>query len=222
MFAVIPLQCSQQAKSRLATTLARSEREALFAAMARHVIETCLSSTRLSGVVVVTRDDAMTRQAVACGAEVLRDHGEGTAAACNHAMALLSGRIDAGVLMVSGDLPLLQPLDIDAMCAAATTHGVAIAPDRAGMGTNALCCLPGGTITACFGEHSFARHRDQARHLVVRRPGLALDIDVGSDLQFLRRGIANGAPVASDIRRIVMAAPPPAGGGADQPQRAAC
>jgi 2-phospho-L-lactate guanylyltransferase len=96
---------------------------------------------------------------------------------------------DVDVLTVlHGDLPNLAPEDIDALVAALPTpRGVAIAPDRAGTGTNGLAQSPPDAIGFAFGAGSLARHRAAADEAgvpvrVVERPGLAFDVDTPADL----------------------------------------
>ncbi len=66
-----------------------------------------------------------------------------------------------------------------------------IAPDRRREGTNALLLRPPGALAYHFGPDSFARHCQEARQRGLRlevceRPGLALDIDLPEDLEYLR------------------------------------
>ena len=64
---------------------------------------------------------------------------------------------------------------------------MAIAPDRLGTGTNGLAVRPLGIIGFQFGSGSFAAHLAEAeaagvQPAVVRRPGLAFDLDTPEDL----------------------------------------
>jgi 2-phospho-L-lactate guanylyltransferase len=68
--------------------------------------------------------------------------------------------------------------------------GVAIAPDRHRLGTNALLLRPPGIFPTRFGEGSFAAHCEAARRTgsepaVVETVALGLDIDEPSDLSLL-------------------------------------
>ena len=65
--------------------------------------------------------------------------------------------------------------------------GVAIAPDRAGTGTNGLALRPPDAIAFRFRGSSFAAHRAAAEAaevpmVEVHRPGLAFDLDTPEDL----------------------------------------
>jgi 2-phospho-L-lactate guanylyltransferase len=73
---------------------------------------------------------------------------------------------------------------LDALPAAG---GVAIAPDRAGRGTNGLALRPPDAIGFRFGAGSFAAHRADAEAagvplVEVHRPGLEFDLDTPADL----------------------------------------
>jgi 2-phospho-L-lactate guanylyltransferase len=65
---------------------------------------------------------------------------------------------------------------------------VAIAPDRAGTGTNGLALRPPDAIPFHFGAGSRAAHAAAAEAAnvpltVVERPGLAFDLDTPEDLR---------------------------------------
>ncbi len=74
---------------------------------------------------------------------------------------------------------------------------MAIAPDRAGAGTNALALRPTSAIPFRFGPGSHEAHRRAAEAaglevVTVERPGLAFDLDTPADLDRL----LSGEPVA--------------------------
>jgi 2-phospho-L-lactate guanylyltransferase len=99
------------------------------------------------------------------------------------------GGADA-LLIVPADLPLVSAEDVGAVLDAGRTASVAIAPDRAGDGTNALLLSPPNAIEPGFGLASFSRHRALAdaagkRTSAVERPGLALDLDTPADVEIL-------------------------------------
>ncbi len=92
--------------------------------------------------------------------------------------------------VLHGDLPNLQRTDIETLLAALPGDGrpgVAIAPDRAGTGTNALVLRPPGVIRFRFGVGSFAKHLEEVERagvplVAVNRAGLAFDLDTPEDL----------------------------------------
>jgi 2-phospho-L-lactate/phosphoenolpyruvate guanylyltransferase len=86
------------------------------------------------------------------------------------------------LLVLPADLPLLCARDIAVLLAAASSRP-ALAPDRHGRGTNAVALPPGYPFRLRFGPDSFRRHRAQmAEARIVRRPGLALDLDTAADV----------------------------------------
>jgi 2-phospho-L-lactate guanylyltransferase len=93
------------------------------------------------------------------------------------------------LVVLHGDLPNLSPDDVRALGDALPEAGggVALAPDRAGIGTNGLAQSPADAIAFGFGMGSFIRHRAAAEEaglplVVVERPGLAFDLDTPADL----------------------------------------
>lgn len=98
---------------------------------------------------------------------------------------------DIGTLIIlHGDLPNLQASDVETLSAALPDDGapaVAIAPDRAGTGTNGLVLRPPGVIRFRFGAGSFAAHLEEVERagvplVAVNRAGLSFDLDTPEDL----------------------------------------
>jgi 2-phospho-L-lactate guanylyltransferase len=197
--AAVPVKTLTDAKQRLVPVLAPPERRALAAAMLEDVLDALLGSA-LDAVWVVTGDEAVRAIARARGAACLtepasRGHTEAVARAQAAAYAAGAERF----LTVPGDVPAVTANEIRALCAAAPgAHGVALTPSVSGFGTNGALLAPPDAMPLKFGEPSFANHLEAARArdlgpVVVRLPGLALDIDAPEDLALLlrRRG---GAP----------------------------
>jgi 2-phospho-L-lactate guanylyltransferase len=93
------------------------------------------------------------------------------------------------VAVLHGDLPALTEPDLVALLEAVSGPGrkVAIAPDAAEVGTNGLALAPPDVIGFSFGRGSLEAHRRAAKRAgawltIVRRPGLAFDIDTPDDL----------------------------------------
>ena len=93
------------------------------------------------------------------------------------------------MVILHGDLPNLQPEDVTTLVGALPADGrpgVAIAPDRAGTGTNGLVLQPPGLIHFRFGVGSFAKHVAEVEAagvplVAVNRAGLAFDLDTPAD-----------------------------------------
>lgn len=94
------------------------------------------------------------------------------------------------LVVLHGDLPNLHAADIETLLGALPADGspgVAIAPDRAGTGTNGLVLRPPGVIRFRFGAGSFALHLEEVERagvplVAVNRAGLAFDLDTPEDL----------------------------------------
>jgi 2-phospho-L-lactate guanylyltransferase len=90
---------------------------------------------------------------------------------------------DTRVAVIHGDLPFLTVDDVSALLASGE-NGYGIAPDRHGSGTNAMALRDACGFSFGFGQNSFHYHSAQAkgRAQIIRRHGLAFDIDTADDL----------------------------------------
>lgn len=210
LWAVVPLKSPSTAKSRLAPALDAPSRQRLMFAMARHVIRTLVRSPGIAGVAVATANAEVAACAEHEGAAViLQEHDAGTAAACRNAVTQLSA-VAESVLMVSGDIPLINAGAIAELVKIGQSGPVvAIAPDRHRSGTNALLCAPPAIIPPCFGSDSFQLHVNAASvrgvHVhIVESEALALDIDSLDDLEELQRCIvADPALLPVELRNAL-------------------
>lgn len=206
VWAVLPVKPLRGALRRLTPALEASARQALQVAMLRDVLGACAGTTRLTGVVVVTSDPQahlMARELA--GARVVADHDppRGMNAAVVRGLEEV-GRLGAdGALVLTADLPLATPEDLDAVIdAAGPAPGVVLAPSRDGTGTNAMLLRPPGALVPRLGADSLARHRARAeRHglpvVLCPRPRLGLDIDTPEDLATLLARGGESATVAA-------------------------
>lgn len=193
---IVPHRGLRAAKTRLAGVLDDAARTDL----AQQLLERVLAAVReaTDGCGVVISPDASLRTVVeAAGATLSVQRGMGLNSGLAQARdeAIADGVTLLGVL--HGDLPDLTAADIHALLTAVpSVGGVAIAPDAAGSGTNAIGLRPPGALPFRFGRDSFAAHRREAARLgaqivVVERPGLAFDLDTPDDLaSWLRRSPA--------------------------------
>jgi 2-phospho-L-lactate/phosphoenolpyruvate guanylyltransferase len=189
VWAVLPVKDLAGAKQRLGPVLSATERRALFAAMLEDVLGALAASAGLAGILIVTRDALAQGLAARYGARVLvEQESRGHTAASTQGACILAQEGVAGMMQVPGDLPLLTPDDIAALLRA---HGkaptVTLGPSREARGTNAVLCSPPAVLPLRFGDDSFWPHVQRARSLgiepqIVRRPGLALDLDTPDDL----------------------------------------
>ena len=193
-WALVPLKSPETAKSRLATVLSPGERRALFFALAQRVIAALQATPGIERVVVVTASEEVAAFARGLEAQVLRQPADtGTAEAFVLGLEQLKPLALDRVLMIAGDLPLLQPAALQALLDAADDGAqIVLAPDRRRLGTNALLCTPPQAIEPVFGEDSFSRHYAAAlargyASCVVELEALSLDLDTPADLDEWQR-----------------------------------
>lgn len=180
---LIPMKPLATAKERLAPALDPDERRRLSLAMLADVIDAARSFDR---VWVLNSDPEAETVAHDAGVEAVNDPapGLGLNASLNAATTMAIAEGASGVLVVSADLAAVTSADLIALCEA---PGAAVAPDRVGVGTNALWRSPANTLSVAFGTSSRAAHERLARVAgvqirVVERPGLAIDVDTPDDL----------------------------------------
>jgi 2-phospho-L-lactate guanylyltransferase len=169
--AVVPMKSLPLAKGRLAPVLDAAGRRALAQRMLDHVLDTL----RQAGLPSIR---------VASGAGDDSDLNRDVTDAARAVQA--DGAVD--LLLVMADLPYLSVADIRALIEAGQRSPIVIAEAKDG-GTNALVLRPPTVLEFTFATNrpSAALHGERARAagiepVVVRRPGLARDIDTPADL----------------------------------------
>src|SRR5687768_14601784 len=183
--AILPVKSFGAAKQRLSHLLGQGSREALAQAMFSDVLASLRRVKGLDTIAVVTDDSRAESAARGSRVLVIRDReqtgqSDATRLGIEHALASEFER----VLLVPGDTPLLDPLEIDGMLtrAAADRLDGVIVPDRAGTGTNALLIRPPDAFAPSFGPGSFERHiaaasRAGIKFRVERIRSLMHDVD---------------------------------------------
>ena len=183
---IVPHRGLAAAKTRLSDVLDDREREAL----ARRLLERVLrvAHAACGDVVVITPSEALGPLVAEAGARLAVQRGLGLNAGLEQARAEALADGVTTLVVLHGDLPNLATDDVAALLEAVPApRGVAIAPDRAGVGTNGLALRPPDAIGFRFGVGSLAAHRDEAEAsgvplVEVQRPGLAFDLDTPADL----------------------------------------
>jgi 2-phospho-L-lactate guanylyltransferase len=183
---IVPHRGLEAAKTRLAPVLDPAEREGLARTLLARVLGVAREASE--DVVVITPSEALRPIVEAAGARLVVQRGMGLNAGLEQARGEAVADGLPALTVLHGDLPNLSVGDVQALVAAMPAGGgVAIAPDRAGTGTNGLAQSPADAIPFGFGTGSFARHRQAAAAAglevaVVERPGLAFDLDTPADL----------------------------------------
>lgn len=183
-WAVIPIKGPAAGKTRLAEALDPDARAALVQAMLGHVTVAAGAAAGIARVCLA----GPSRHGLPDDLPLLADPGDGLNAALAAALeqAVLAGA--DRVVMIAADLPTVTAAEI-AVLANAPAGTIALAPDRHGVGTNAISLpLPAARgFPFRFGTDSLARHREAASAMglsveTVHSPGLARDVDEPADL----------------------------------------
>jgi 2-phospho-L-lactate guanylyltransferase len=188
VWAIVPIKETAFAKQRLANALSPARRQDLAVAMFEDVMQALSASHGLAGIAVVTLDQNATQIAARWGAEVwtegARDGHTGAVMAAARRLAAAGSTM----LTIPGDVPRVSPADIAAILAAhADPSAFTIVPAWDDLGSNAIMGSPPDLVPLRFGPDSFFPHLAAARRqglkpTIVRRPGIAIDIDEPADL----------------------------------------
>jgi 2-phospho-L-lactate/phosphoenolpyruvate guanylyltransferase len=194
IWAVVPVKELDGAKQRLAGLLTPAQRSALAEVMVGEVLDAVVAARGLAGLVVVTLDPRITVLAERLGARIVTDGArEGHTGSVTAAIRVLAREGRGGMMAMPGDIPAATAAEIEAVLAAhRAAPSFTISPAHDDLGSNAVICSPPDAVPLRFGDNSFFPHLDAARGcgiepMVVRQPGIAMDIDHPVDLAaFLR------------------------------------
>lgn len=201
MWAIVPLKRLENAKRRLSRTLSPDERTALCKAMLADVLESLAAAAGIDGIVVVSDDPDANSIASSYGCEFLSESeldASGLNGVITATVARLASRGINDVLVVHGDLPVLEPGELATLIRTHRNAGdmsVTIAADSRRSGSNIVAASPAHCLSYQFGEDSLGKHLRAARDAgmkstVLVLPGASLDIDIPADLQALRGKLA--------------------------------
>lgn len=197
---IIPVRPLHDGKRRLCPALSPRERRALNGWFFTRTVAVARGVLPASDIILVSSAPDLLAYGRAAGLRIVAEHTPTGLNAALHlgARAARENGADA-TLCVSCDLPFLDRNDLSAMIATARPGGFTIAPDRSGTGTNSLLMAPVGAMPFLYGPGSFAAHVAAGRATglvpaIVRRRGLACDIDLPADLDSV--GFTPGNPVA--------------------------
>ncbi|MCR1782535.1 2-phospho-L-lactate guanylyltransferase [Nocardioides carbamazepini] len=197
---LLPVKSPGTGKSRL-SALRGPQRALLAAAFATDVVDACLRTEGVAGVLVVSDDADFAATLAARGAETCADPGGGLNAALRHAATHLhAGRPDLRPAALCGDLPALVPADLAAALAdAVTDSGPCFVRDADRTGTT-LYCAEYDDFDPRFGPGSAAAHAAAgARPLAGELSSLRRDVD---DVDGLAAAVALGVGASSaDVLR---------------------
>jgi len=188
---VIPVKPAELGKSRLGGG------PALARAVALDTVSAAAAASRVCEVVLVTGDTAIAAALAGLGRirVVREERAVGIAAAIRAGLAGVTGPRAA----LLGDLPALDPAELDAALALAETHDRAFVRDADGTGTTLVTAVDGVSFAAEFGPDSAARH---AAAGLVELPipadsTLRRDVDTPEQLAvLLAAGLLHGSATA--------------------------
>lgn len=188
---LVPVKNLAHAKQRLAAVLDAAARTKLAQAMLFDVLETLAAWPNRGEVGIVTSDPFAIDAARHFKFEVIADiSNRSETDAIEMATKFCQSRGADHTLVIPGDIPLIQPNELEMILQSAPSRGSVLVPSADGRGTNAVWRSPAGLFPLRFGNDSFKPHLAAARAtnrscVVLSLPGIALDVDCPADLQQL-------------------------------------
>jgi 2-phospho-L-lactate guanylyltransferase len=191
MWVVIPVKDLNSSKSRMAHALPAYARPALMSALLADLFVTLKNCIHVTGVAIISRCPKAGALAQDLGLEVLsldkdRCLNSGVCAAVTE----LTSRAITDMMILHGDLPLVESADIDDLIAAhrQSGHAVTLVPDNHNNGTNAMLLTLPTAMQFHYGQHSYQQHRmhcldNTIRVQTVINQHIGCDIDVWPDFQ---------------------------------------
>jgi len=188
VYAIVPVQRLDLAKSRLAQALTPEERRTLVLRLLGNVLEALDGSALVDATLVVSPDPEVLQRSAATGAVSLFQDSRGLNEAIRQGRDYAIAHDADALLIVLADLPLLTTSVVDNLLEASADAAVTLAPDRHGRGTNALVLRPPDAIEPAFGVDSYRVHRNEARlqqrsTRTFHARGTAYDVDTADDLR---------------------------------------
>ena len=189
---IVPVKPAYGGKSRLAGVLDSEGRAALCLLLLQHVLRVVSRAATATETCVVGGDEWVQRVASEESALWQAEPGGGLNEAIRHATSTAFEAGAPAILVLPGDLGLLQPEDVDGLVALSggMTRAV-LARAAADGGTNAVLAPRGFMIDPSFGPDSFSRHLEAAQRAnvpveVSLAPGLSFDLDTPEDMSVYR------------------------------------
>jgi 2-phospho-L-lactate guanylyltransferase len=192
---LVPVKNLSGAKQRLASRLDQKSRTELAQAMLHDVLSAIAAwdddhKTR-PDVAIVSSDPFAAELAREYNFEIIPDPANpGETGAIEMATQICVERGEASTLVIPADIPLIQSWELAEILKQAPAEGSVLVPAADGRGTNAAYRSPAALFPLRFGNDSFKPHHTAARAtgkpcLILRLPGIAVDIDSPEDLHHL-------------------------------------
>ncbi|RPJ85826.1 MAG: 2-phospho-L-lactate guanylyltransferase [Acidobacteria bacterium] len=195
---LIPVKDPGHAKQRLRGELTQRERTELTWAKLTDLASAVRRAKRPDAVFVVTSSPRVEAFAHEQGWDLLTEETQlSESSSIDWASGELKRRGIGHVFRLPGDIPLVQPSDIDEVIEIGySEQSSVIVPSRDGTGTNGLLRTPPDAFPSRFGPDSFRLHHQEAGSrrlplLTLPNERLGLDIDDPEDLTvFLDRSVS--------------------------------
>jgi 2-phospho-L-lactate/phosphoenolpyruvate guanylyltransferase len=193
---LLPVKNLSQAKQRLASALDQAARTELARTMLTDVVE-AIADYAGDDVVLVSSDPFALELGGRYGYDLIRDDSN---ASETDAIEMATGVCEShgidSVLVLPGDIPLMDASEIRAIYDSAPANGAVLVPSRDKTGTNAVLRRPASIFPLRFGNDSFMPHLAAAIAtdwpcVILSLPGIALDIDTPEDLRVLAQAPGN-------------------------------
>jgi 2-phospho-L-lactate/phosphoenolpyruvate guanylyltransferase len=203
---LVPIKNLSSAKQRLADILDQPSRTKLAQAMLHDVVdalgawqagrkkEVAAKNTAEKTrpvIALVTSDPFATQLAHEYGFEIIPDPANpGETGAIEMATRVCVHRGADFTLVIPADIPLIQAWELEEVIQQAPAEGSVLVPAGDGRGTNAVLRRPADLFPLRFGNDSFKPHHAAAQAtgkpcVVLKLPGIAVDVDNPEDLQQL-------------------------------------
>jgi 2-phospho-L-lactate guanylyltransferase len=207
---LVPVKNLSSAKQRLAAVLDQPSRTALAQAMLHDVLTTLHSWKTRPAVAVVSSDPYAVKLAAEYEFEVIPDpDNPGETGAIEMATRICVERGADSTLVIPADIPLIQSWELEEILKHAPAEGSVLVPAADGRGTNAAFRRPANLFPLRFGNDSFKPHHVAAQAtgkpcVILKLPGIAVDVDNPEDLQQLisSPGETRAQRLARDYARV--------------------
>lgn len=192
VWAILPIKSLDGAKQRLRNILSPNERKELMLNSARDVLTALTRSSRLSGILLVSKDQDAVALGNEFGVRILKVGSDnGQSEAIDQASTFLRGDGVTSTLTIPGDTPLLLAEDVNIICDTLIKEpAITVVSNADGTGSNCIGASPSDLIPYQFGVNSFSKHVTSAYEFgiepkILSLPRLELDIDTVSDISRL-------------------------------------
>ena len=188
---LVPVKNLSSAKQRLAAVLDQPSRTALAQAMLHDVLTALQNWKSRPQVALVTSDPYAVKLAAEYNFEIIPDPDDpGETGAIEMATRVCLDRGADSTLVIPADIPLIQAWELEEIMKHAPAEGSVLVPAADGRGTNAAFRRPANLFPLRFGNDSFKPHQGAAEAtgkpcIVLKLPGIAVDVDNPSDLEQL-------------------------------------